>query len=195
MTRYSAQNSQYSSTGVGFQIRNDLYDHISAGYPLFPSQAPASGRTHTSAGARTSVIFLQICRRSRSQVVVNANSMRNDIVPTSFSMPMQPLCDFNFTHSQVHFYFMPSTAKLRRNHCTSTTQCLPINFTTTPVMLANNSMRPHQPPENFTQNAGRSLEVHLRVTCDIDMLSTYSRRVQSGHNRGSLAARPKQKQY
>lgn len=192
MYRISAQNSQYSSTGVGFQIRNDLYHHISAGYPLFPSQAPAPRRAHTSAGARTSAIFLQICRRSRSHVVVNANSMRNDIVPTSFSMPMQPLCDVNFTSPWSRLKFMPSTAKLRRNHCTSTTQCLPINFTTTPVMLANNSMRPHQPPQNFTQIACRSLAVHLRVTCDVDMLSTYSRRVQSGHNRGSLAARPEQ---
>ena len=192
MNRNSAQNSQYSSTGVGFQIRNDLCATTTARYPLIPSQAPAPRRAHTSAGARTSAIFLQICRRSRSHVIVNANSMRNDIVPTSFSMPMQPLCDFNFTSPWSRLNFMPSTAKLRRNHCTSTTQCLPNNFTNTPVMLANNSMQPHQPPENFTQNAGRSLEVHLRVTCDIDMLSTYSRRVQSGHNRGSLAARPEQ---
>ena len=195
MTRISAQNSQYSSTGVGFQIRNDLYAHISAGYPLFPSQAPASGRTHTCMCARKSTFFLQICRRSRRHVVVNANSMRNNIVPTSFSMPMQPLCDFNFTHSQVHFYFMPSTAKLRRNHCTSTTQCLPINFTTTLQHLPLDQADPNSLPKNCPDNTCRSLEVHLRVTCDIDMLSTYNRRVQSGHNRGSLAARPKQKQY
>ena len=176
-TRNSAQNSQYSSTGVGFQIRNDLYDHISASYPLFPSQAPAPRRAHTSAGARTSAIFLQICRRSRSHVVVNANSRRIDIVPTSFSMPMQPLCDFNFTHSQVHFYFMPSTAQLRRNHCTSATQCLTINFTTTLNVLTNHSTTPcidlsiyidatQCDPISRPRISPKSLAGHLRFTCE-----------------------------
>ena len=177
MTRKSAQNSQYSSTGVGFQIRNDLYGHISARYPLFPSQAPASGRTHTCMCARKSAIFLQICRRSRSHVVVNANSMRIDIVPTSFSKPMQPLCDVDFTHSQVHFYFMPSTAQLRRNHCTSATQCLPINFTTTLHILTNNSTTPCIDLSNYIDAtqcdpisrpriSPKTLADHLRFTCE-----------------------------
>ena len=166
MTRISAQNSQYSSTGVGFQIRNDLCATTTARYPLIPSQAPAPRRAHTSAGARTSAILLQICRRSRSHVVVNANSMRIDIVPTSFSMPMQPLCDFNFTHSQVHFYFMPSTAQLRRNHCTSTLHIL-TNHSTTPCIDLPNYINATQcDPISRPRISPKSLAGHLRFTCE-----------------------------
>ena len=176
-TRNSAQNSQYSSTGVGFQIRNDLCATTTARYPLIPSQAPAPRRAHTSAGARTSAIFLQICRRSRSHVVVNANSMRIDIVPTSFSMPMQPLCDFNFTSPWSRLNFKPSTAQLRRNHCTSTTQCLPINFTTTLHILTNNSTTPCIDLSNYIDAtqcdpisrpriSPKTLADHLQFTCE-----------------------------
>ena len=176
-TRISAQNSQYSSTGVGFQIRNDLCATTTAHYPIFPSQAPAPRRAHTSAGARTSAILLQICRRSRSHVVVNANSMRIDIVPTSFSMPMQPLCDFNFTSPWSRLNLMPSTAQLRRNHCTSTTQCLPINFTTTLHILTNHSTTPCKDLTNYfdatqcnpisrSKISPKSLADHLQFTCE-----------------------------
>ena len=176
-TRISAQNSQYSSTGVGFQIRNDLCATTTARYPLIPSQAPAPRRAHTSAGARTSAIFLQICRRSRSHVVVNANSMRIDVVPTSFSMPMQPLCDFNFTSPSMRLNFKPSTAQLRRNHCTSTTQCLPINFTTTLHILTNHSTTPCIDLPNYIDAtqcdpisrpriSPKSLADHLQFTCE-----------------------------
>lgn len=176
-TRKSAQNSQYSSTGVGFQIRNDLCATTTARYPLIPSQAPAPRRAHTSAGARTSAIFLQICRRSRKHIVVNANSMRIDIVPTSFSMPMQPLCDFNFTSPWSRLNLMPSTAQLRRNHCTSTTQCLPINFTTTLHILTNHSTTPcidlpyyidatQCDPISRPRISPKTLADHLQFTCE-----------------------------
>ena len=164
MNRNSAQNSQYSSTGVGFQIRNDLCATTTARYPLIPSQAPAPRRAHTSAGARTSAILLQICRRSRSHVIVNANSMRSELVPTSFSMPMQPLCDFNFTHSQVHICFMPSTAQLRRNHCTSSTQCLPINFTNTLRVLTIHQTTTSQLRRNHCNDATQCLPNNFTST-------------------------------
>ena len=164
MNRNSAQNSQYSSTGVGFQIRNDLCATTTARYPLIPSQAPAPRRAHTSAGARTSAILLQICRRSRWHVIVNANSMRRDIVPTSFSMPMQPLCYFNFTHSQVHINFKPSTAKLRRNHYNDATQCLPINFTNTLRVLAIHQTTTSQLRRNHYNDATQCLPNNFATT-------------------------------
>lgn len=170
MTRYSAQNSQYSSTGVGFQIRNDLYGHISARYPLFPSQAPASGRTHTCMCARKSAFFRRFSIRVRMQYVTNTQAITGQYMPTSFLAH----------HQRIHNSYFTSPWSLI-NYFTCTLRHLPL------VQADPNSL-----PKNCLNNTCRSLEDHLRVTCDIDMLSTYSRRVQSGHNRGSLAARPEQ---
>lgn len=170
MTRYSAQNSQYSSTGVGFQIRNDLYGHISARYPLFPSQAPASGRTHTCMCARKSAFFRRFSIHIRLQHITNTPAITCQYMPTSFLAHHQRIHNTNFT----------STSTL-------------INcFTSTLQQPTIYHAEPNSLPKKCLNNTCRSLEVHLRVTCDIDMLSTYSRRVQSGHNRGSLAARPEQ---
>lgn len=170
MTRKSAQNSQYSSTGVGFQIRNDLYDLISAGYPLFPSQAPASGRTHTCMCARKSAIFRRFSIRVRMQYVTNTQAITGQYMPTSFLAHHQRIHNTNFTYTPELI------------NC----------FTSTLQQHTLYHADPNSLPKNCPNNTCRSLEVHLRVTCDIDMLSTYSRRVQSGHNRGSLAARPEQ---
>lgn len=168
MTRLSAQNSQYSSTGVGFQIRNDLYDHISAGYPIFPSQAPASGRTYTCMCAQSSAIFRRISIHVRRHIVTNTQAITGQYMPTSFLTHHQRIHITNFTsHSSLI------------NCITYTLQNLPLN-----------QADPNSLPKKCLDNTCRSLEVHLQVTCDINMLSTYSRRVQSGHNRGSLAARP-----
>lgn len=160
MTRYSAQNSQYSSTGVGFQIRNDLYDLISAGYPLFPSQAPASGRIHTCMCARNSAIFRRFSIRVHMQYVTITQAITGQYMPTSFLAHHQRIHKTNFT-----------SHRLLINYFTSTLQNLPL------VQADPNSL-----PKKCLYNTCRSLEVHLRVTCDVDMLSTYSRRVQSGHN-------------
>lgn len=99
MTRYSAQNSQYSSTGVGFQIRNDLYGHISARYPLFPSQAPASGRTHTCMCARKSAFFRRFSIRVRMQHVTNTPAITCQYMPTSFLAHHQHILNTNFTYT------------------------------------------------------------------------------------------------
>lgn len=160
MIQISAQNSQYSSTGVGFLIRNDLYDLISAGYPLFPSQAPASGRTHTCMCARNSAIFRRFSIRVRMQYVTNTQASTGQYMPTSFLAHHQRIHKTNFTSPWSLI-----------NCFTSTLQHLPL------VQADPNSL-----PKKCRYNTCRSLEVHLRVTCDIDMLSTYSRRVQSGHN-------------
>lgn len=160
MTRESAQNSQYSSTGVGFLIRNDLYDHISASYPLFPSQAPASGRTHTCMCARKTAIFRRISIRVRLQYVTNTQAITGQCMPTSLLAHHQRIHKTNFTSPWSLI-----------NYFTSTLQHLPLN-----------QVDPNSLPKNCLNNTCRSLEVHLRVTCDINMLSTYSRRVQSGHN-------------
>lgn len=170
MTRYSAQNSQYSSTGVGFQIRNDLYGHISARYPLFPSQAPASGRTHTCMCARKSAFFRRFSIRIRMQHVPITLAIACQYMLTSFLAHHQRILNTNFT----------STSTLI--NCFTSTLQQPTIYHADPNSL----------PKKCPNNTCRSLEVHLRVTCDIDMLSTYSRRVQSGHNRGSLAARLEQ---
>lgn len=170
MTRKSTQNSQYSSTGVGFQIRNDLYGHISARYPLFPSQAPASGRTHTCMCARKSAFFRRFSIRIRMQHVTNTLAITCQYMPTSFLAHHQRIHNTNFTSPW------------------SLINC----FTSTLQQPTIYQADPNSLPKNCPNNTCRSLEVHLRVTCDIDMLSTYSRRVQSGHNRGSLAARPEQ---
>ena len=170
MTRKSAQNSQYSSTGVGFQIRNDLYGHISARYPLFPSQAPASGRTHTCMCARKSAFFRCFSIRIRLQHVTNTPAITCQYMSTSFLAHHQRIHNSNFTYTPGLINYFTSTLQ----HHT--------------IYRAG----PNSLPKNCLNNTCRSLEVHLRVTCDIDMLSTYNRRVQSGNNRGSLAARPEQ---
>ena len=170
MTRYSAQNSQYSSTGVGFQIRNDLYGHISARYPLFPSQAPASGRTHTCMCARKSAFFRRFSIRVRMQHVTNTQAITCQYMPTSFLAHHQRIHNTNFTSPRSLINYFTSTLQ---QHTISQAD-------------------PNSLPKKCLNNTCRSLEVHLRVTCDIDMLSTYSCRVQSGNNRDSLAARPEQ---
>lgn len=170
MTRYSAQNSQYSSTGVGFQIRNDLYGQISARYHLFPSQAPAAGHTRTCMCARNSAIFRRFSIRVRMQHVTNTPAITCQYMPTSFLANHQRIHNTSFTSHQ------------------SLINC----FTSTLQHLTIYRADPNSLPKKCLNNTCRSLEVHLRVTCDIDMLSTYSRRVQSGHNRGSLAARLEQ---
>lgn len=170
MTRKSAQNSQYSSTGVGFQIRNDLYGDISARYPLFPSQAPASGRTHTCMCARKSAFFRRFSIRIRMQHVINTQAITCQYMPTSFLAHHQRIHNTSFTS---HWSLI---------NCFTSTLQLPTIYHADPNSL----------PKKCLYNTCRSLASHLRVTCDIDMLSTYYRRVQSGHNRGSLAARPEQ---
>lgn len=170
MTRYSAQNSQYSSTGDGFQIRNDLYGHISARYPLFPSQAPASGRAHTCMCARKSAFFRRFSIRVRMQHVTNTPAITCQYMPTSFLAHHQRIHNTSFTSHQ------------------SLINC----FTSTLQQHTIYRADPNSLPKKCLNNTCRSLEVHLRVTCDVDILSTYSRRVQSGQNRGSLAARPEQ---
>ena len=160
MTRKSAQNSQYSSTGVGFQIRNDLYAHISARYPLFPSQAPASGRTHTCMCARKSAFFRRIYIRIRMQHVTYTLAITCQYMPTSFLAHHQRIHNTNFTSTSTLINYFTSTLQQHT------------------IYRAD----PNSLPKNCPNNTCKSLEVHLRVTCDIDMLSTYNRRVQSGHN-------------
>lgn len=162
MTRKSAQNSQYSSTGVGFQIRNDLYGHISARYPLFPSQAPASGRTHTCICARKSAFIRRFSIRIRLQHITNTQAITCLYMHTSFLAHHQRIHNTNFTYTPGLINYFTSTLQQHT------------------IFQAD----PNSLPKNCPNNTCRSLEVYLRVTCDIDMLSTYSRRVQSGHNRG-----------
>ena len=70
-TAFSAQNSQYGSTGVGFQIRNDLYPSITAVYGKILSQARALTSAYTCMTYFSSGIDLKNGIRVRFQYVTN----------------------------------------------------------------------------------------------------------------------------
>ena len=137
----------------------------------------------------------------RRQCELNAHRHRAHIVLNAHAATML-----------LQLYAFPGTLLLHAFDCTTSTQPLhfynsmpanqlhyyaahhhqPLNNTLhRPVNLHRcYSMRPHQPPKNFTQNACRSLAVHLRVTWTCSTLCPYTCRVKSGYNCDSLAARP-----
>lgn len=175
MTRNSAQNSQYSSTGVGFQIRNDLYDLISAGYPLFPSQAPASGRTHTCMCARNSAIFRRFSIRVRMQYVTNTQAITGQYMPTSFLAHYQRIHKTNFT-SPWALISAFSTATL----------LLPGHSSTTSHLRCSTYHSSKQTPTACRKNAYTTLAGHLKFTCESLAISTCYRHTAAAYNQGTI---------
>lgn len=178
MTRKSAQNSQYSSTGVGFQIRNDLYGHISARYPLFPSQAPASGRTHTCMCARKSAFFRRFSIRIRLQHVTNTPAITCQYMLTSFLAHYQRIHNTNFTsHWSLISAFTTATLLITGHSSTAS------------HLRYNCILSTMQTPTACRKIAYTTLAVHLRVTCESLAISTCYRHTAAAYNQGTIEVR------
>lgn len=133
----SAQNSQYSSTGVGFHIRNDLRAITTGHYPLSPSQAPALGHTHTCTCARISAILLVISIRTQSQADPNSRPKTKHFMRTSSSSAPTRLNSRSFTARwRLH---SNSTATLRQLNKDHTAAHLQLNSNQTATHLQLNS--------------------------------------------------------
>lgn len=178
MTRYSAQNSQYSSTGVGFQIRNDLYGQISAHYPLFPSQAPASGRTHTCMCARKSAFFRCFSIRIRRHIVTNTQANTRQCMPTSFLAH----------HQRIHNSYFTSTQALI-SAFTKPTILLPGHSSAHSQLRCSTCHSAKQTPTACRKIAQTTLADHLRVTCESLAISTCYRHTAAAYNQGTIEAR------
>lgn len=178
MTRYSAQNSQYSSTGVGFQIRNDLYGHISVRYPLFPSQAPASGRTHTCMCARKSAFFRRFSIRIRLQNVINTQAITGQYMPTSFLAHYQ----------RIHNSYFTSPRSLISTSTTPTLH-LPGHSSTTSHLRCSSILSTMQTPTACRKIAYTTLADHLKITCESLATSTCYRHTAATYNQGTIEVR------
>lgn len=178
MTRKSAQNSQYSSTGVGFQIRNDLYGRISARYPLFPSQAPASGRAHTCMYARKSAFFRRFSIRIRLQHITNTPAITCQYMPTSFLAHYQRIHNTNFT----------STSTLI-NAFTTATLLLHGHSSTASHQRCSNILTTMQTPTACRIIAQTTLADHLKFTCELLAISTCYRHTAAAYNQGTIEVR------
>lgn len=195
-TRISAQNSQYSSTGVGFQIRNDLNALTTAIYPLFPSQALALRRAHTCMCARIAAIRLLFSIRVRHQSDPKSRPNRNHFRSTlSTTYPhllakfttatiQQPQSDHTTTArqhlhacttSRKHLHNHTATTMQRPNNAQPTTQQSPTNDQTKPAkpLPRDYKTTPTQPRQ--PQHAARkTIPYHFQFTCG--SLASYLRR-------------------
>lgn len=175
LTRISAQNSQYSSTGVGFQIRNDLNGHTSAIYPLFPSQARLLRRAHTSMRARIAATRLLFCIRVRHQTDPKSRPNRNNFRCTLSTSYPQSLVKFTtapiqlrvstFTTTTRQLICASSTSRqhLHNNHDTTTLR--PHNNRATTTMPLNNyPTTPDQLPTNPTTAPQQNLQNNYHTT-------------------------------
>ena len=150
----SAQNSQYSSTGVGFHIRNDLCATTTGHYPLSPSQAPALRRTHTCTCARISAILLVISIRTQSQADPNSRPKTKHFMRTSSSSAFKKL---NSYHTATHLQLNSDYAATHLHFINSqvTTHQL-LNST-----IATTDMQPRHP----YNAANKCVKLCLRITC------------------------------
>ena len=175
MTRKSAQNSQYSSTGVGFQIRNDLYAHISARNLLFPSQAPASGRTHTCMCARKSAFFRRIYIRIRMQHVTYTLAITCQYMPTSFLAHYQRIHNIYFASTQPLISAFTTAALFLTSHSSAHSQ-----------LRCSNIQSTMQTPTACRKIAQTTLANHLKFTCKSLAISTCYRHTAAAYNQGTI---------
>ena len=183
----SAQNSQYSSTGVGFHIRNDLRATTTGHYPLSPSQAPALGHTHTCTCARISAILLVISIRTQSQADPNSRPKTSNLMRTSSSSVPRRLNSNSFTarwrlnsdHTAAHLQLNSDHAAthLRLNsHQTATHLQLNSDHAATHLHFINSPVTTHQilnstiatpakQPRHPYNAANKCVQLCLRITC------------------------------
>lgn len=147
-TRISAQNSQYSSTGVGFHIRNDLNALTTAIYPLFPSQALALRRAHTCMCARIAAIRLLFSIRVRHQSDPKSRPNRNHFRCTLSTTYPHLLAKFTTATIQQPHSDHTTTARQHLHACTTSRQHLH-NHTATTMQQPNNT----QPTSQQTQTS------------------------------------------
>ena len=102
--------------------------------------------------------------RHRAHIVLNAHAATLRLQLCAYAGTLL-LHAFDCTTSTQPLHFFNSMPD-NQLHNYAGNACQPlINTLHRPAMLHRcNSMRPHQPPQNFTQIACRSLAVHLRVT-------------------------------
>lgn len=149
----SAQNSQYSSTGVGFHIRNDLYPSTTARYALFPSQERALAPAYTCMSCTIAPIRLPMPLRKHAFIVINATtSTDNSITTTSTSPHQEPGTTLPTPNQHIH-----------------------TNITTTQLHLKTTSEPTLLNPKSRPKNHGSSLGVHLRFTRELLEHSRYQR--------------------
>ena len=150
----SAQNSQYSSTGVGFHIRNDLRAITTGHYPLSPSQAPALGHTHTCTCARIAAILLVISIRTQSQADPNSRPKTKHFMRTSSSSALQKL---NSNHTATHLQLNSDYAATHLHFITP--------WSTTHQLLNSTIATPDKQPRHPYNAANKCVQLCLRITC------------------------------
>lgn len=149
----SAQNSQYSSTGVGFHIRNDLFPYATARYPLYPSQRRALAPAYTCMSSTIAPIRLPMPKRRHALIVISATtSTDNSITTTSTSPHQEPGTTLPTPDQHVH-----------------------TNFTTTQQHHITNTEPTQLHPKSRPKKHGGSLGVHLRFTRELLERSRYQR--------------------
>ena len=187
LTRISAQNSQYSSTGVGFLIRNDLCVKTTALYTHFPSQAPALGHTYTCTCARISAILLVISIRTQSQADPNSRPQTKQIMRTSSSSAPTRLNSRSFTARwRLHSNSTATLRQLNKDHTAAHLQLnsnqtathLQLNsdyaathlhfitsWTKTHQLLNSTIATPDKQPRHPYNAANKCVKLCLRITC------------------------------
>ena len=149
----SAQNSQYSSTGVGFHIRNDLYPSTTAHYTLYPSQGRAPAPAYTCMSTTIAPIRLPISMRKHAFIVISTTtSTDNSITTTSTSPHQEPGITLPTPNQHIH-----------------------TNITTTQLHLKTTSEPALLHPKSRPEKHGSSLGVHLRFTRELLEHSRYQR--------------------
>lgn len=183
----SAQNSQYSSTGVGFHIRNDLRAITTGHYPLSPSQAPALGHTHTCTCARISAILLVISIRTQSQADTNSRPKTSYLMRTSSSSALMRLNSHSFaTRWRLHSDYAGTSLRLNSDHTaahlqlnsdhTDTHLQLNSDYAATHLHFINHRLTTHQllnstiattakQPRHPYNAANKCVQLCLRITC------------------------------
>ena len=183
----SAKNSQYSSTGVGFHIRNDLRAITTAHYPLSPSQAPALGHTHTCTCARIAAILLVISIRTQSQADPNSRPKTSYLMRTSSSSALRRLNSNSFTARwRLHSDYASTSLQLNSDHTATHLQLnsnqtaahLQLNsnhaathlhfitpWTKTHQLLNSTIATPDKQPRHPYNAANKCVKLCLRITC------------------------------
>lgn len=196
-TRISAQNSQYSSTGVGFHIRNDLNALTTAIYPLFPSQALALRRAHTCMCARIAAIRLLFSIRLRHQSDPKSRPNRKHFRCTlSTTYPhllakfttatiQQPQSDHTTT-ARPHRHDYAATKQHPTNDPANPNQRTGKTCETTTTRQQNHTHTTATTPTSRPKNHPISLPVHLRFTCESLAPARHHFPILAAYNQGTI---------